>query len=174
MVLDFPNDPLPVLDSHSMLTQNERENVALVLKVEEAWNSGDLDCLDELFTPDAVGHASVPGLPEGLAGWKLAHTNMMRALPDRFVYVKDVIAQGDRVVVRSQFVGTNLGGLAWAGVPANGRRVDIPVISIYRVADGKIAEHWAINDLLGLLQQVGARREVVGGRVMKGAWPVLA
>ena len=153
--LNFPNDPLPVY-TPTVPTQKERANVDLVLKVEEAWNSGDLACLDELFTPDAVGHASVPGLPEGLAGWKLAHTNMMRALPDRFVYV------------------TNLGGLSWAGVPANGRRVDIPVISIYRVAGGKIAEHWAINDLLGLLQQVGARREVVGGRVMKGAWPVLA
>jgi steroid delta-isomerase-like uncharacterized protein len=157
-----------------MQTEDVRANVALVLRVEEAWNAGDLDALDDLFTPDAVGHASVPGLPPGLAGWKLAHINMMRALPDRDVQVKDVIAEGDRVVVRSRFVGTNLGGLSWAGVPANGKRVDIPVISIYRVADGRVAEHWAINDLLGLLEQVGARREVVGGRVMKGAWPVLA
>jgi hypothetical protein len=61
-----------------------------------------------------------------------------------------------------------------AGVPANGRSVDIAVIGIYRIEGGRIAEHWALNDLLGLLRQIGARRDIIGGRVMNGAWPVLA
>lgn len=149
------------------------ENVALVLRAEAAWNAGDLDALDELFAPEATSHAEVPGLPPGLEGWKIAHTNMMRALPDRNVAVEDVVAEGDLVAVRCRFTGTNLGGLGWAGIPANGRPIDIPVIGIYRIHDGRIVEHWALNDLLGLLRQAGARRDVIGGRVMKGAWPIL-
>jgi predicted ester cyclase len=148
-------------------------NVELVLRAEAAWNAGDLDALDELFAPDAASHAEVPGLTAGLAGWKVAHVNMMRALPDRNVAVEDVVAEGDLVAVRCRFTGTNHGGLGWAGIPPNSRPVDIPVIGIYRVRDGRIVEHWALNDLMGLLRQVGARREVIGGRVMKGAWPIL-
>ena len=157
-----------------MTANRVEENIALVLRAEAAWNTGDLDALDDLFAPEASSHAAVPGLPPGLAGWKIAHLNMMRALPDRNVSIEDVVGEGDLVAVRSRFTGTNRGGLSWAGVPANGRPVDIQVIGIYRVSGGRIVEHWALNDLLGLLRQVGARREVIGGRVMHGAWPVLS
>jgi predicted ester cyclase len=148
-------------------------NIDVVLRIEGAWNAGDLDALDELFAEDVVSHAAVPGLPPGLPGWKFAHVNMMRALPDRYVAIEDVFAQGDLVAVRSRFTGTNRGGLSWAGVPANDAKVDIIVLGIYRLRDGKVVEHWALNDLYGLLRQVGARRDVIGGRVMHGAWPVL-
>jgi steroid delta-isomerase-like uncharacterized protein len=157
-----------------MTSEQVQRNIDLVLRAEAAWNNGDLDALDDLFAPEATSHAAVPGLPPGLAGWKIAHTNMMRALPDRNVSVEDVVAEGDLVAVRTRFTGTNLGGLTWAGVPANGRSVDIAVIGIYRIEGGRIAEHWALNDLLGLLRQIGARRDIIGGRVMNGAWPVLA
>ena len=67
---------------------------------------------------------------------------------------EDMIAEGDKVVVRSTFHGTHKGD--WMGIPPTGKQVTMPLILIYRIADGKIAEHWMQADTLGLLQQLGA------------------
>ncbi len=149
------------------------ENKALVRRIEEAWDSGDLDALDGLFAPEVLSHANVPWLPPGLAGWKLAHQNMKAAVPDRLVSIEDMIAEGDLVVVRCRLTGTNRGGLPWAGVGPNDSRIDMQWISVYRIADGRVVETWAINEMMKLVDQLGAPRELIRARVMRGGWPVL-
>jgi len=64
-----------------------------------------------------------------------------------------MIAEGDKVVVRSTFRGTHKGDLM--GIPPTGKQVTMPLILIYRIADDKIVEHWMQADALGLLQQLG-------------------
>jgi predicted ester cyclase len=157
------------LNATSVLEQNKE----IVRRVEEAWQADDWDTLDELFAPGMVSHAAVPYLPPGPAGWKLAHQQMRRAVPDRQVHIEDMIAEGDRVVVRCRMVGSNLGGLPWAGVEPNGNTVDMDWISIYRIEQGKIAEHWAINDMPTLLRQIGAPPDLISTRIVRGGWPVL-
>lgn len=66
----------------------------------------------------------------------------------------DVIAEGDKVVVRATFRGTHKG--EFAGMPATDIEVEIPLILIYRIEDGKIVEHWMQADVMGLMQQLGA------------------
>jgi predicted ester cyclase len=133
-----------------------KDNEDLVRRVEEAWDANDLDALDELFAPEFFSHAALPGMPPGLAGAKMAHHASMSAFPDRKMTIDDLFAAGDRVAVRTTVRGTNQGGLAWIGVPPNGRPVEVESISIYRVAEGKIAEHWGQNDVMRLMQQLGA------------------
>ena len=149
------------------------QNKALIRRVEEAWQADDWDTLDDLFARDMISHAAVPYLPPGLSGWKMAHQQMRRAVPDRQVTLEDVIAEGDRVVVRCRMVGTNQGGLPWAGVAPNGHRIDMEWISIYRIEGQRVAEHWAINDMMRLVQQIGAPPELIRSRVLRGGWPVL-
>ncbi len=67
---------------------------------------------------------------------------------------EEMIAEGDKVVVRSTFRGTHKGDLM--GIPPTGKQVTMPLILIYRIADDKIVEHWMQADNLGLLQQLGA------------------
>ncbi len=131
------------------------ENKAIVRQIEEAWNSGKLDALDNLFAPNFVARNAVPGLPPGIAGAKMAHQTSLQSYPDRQTTIEDMIAEGDEVVVRVRMTGTNQGGLPWMGVPANGNKVDVQWISIYRLADGKVVEHRAEMDMLGMLQQLG-------------------
>jgi predicted ester cyclase len=150
-----------------------QENKDLVIRVEEAWSSGDLDALDEFFATDVVSHAAVPRLPRGLEGWKQAHLQMLAAVPDRKVSIEDVIAEGDRVVVRARLTGTNRGGLEWAGARPNLNRIDIEYISIYRIEGGKIVECWALNDMMTLIRQIGADPDLITRRVMRGGWPLL-
>lgn len=132
------------------------DNKETVRKVEEAWDRGDLDSLDQYFAPDFTPHTAVPGMPPGLAGAKAAHQGAVQAFPDRHVEIVDLLGDGDSVAVRCRMTGTNEGGLPWLGIPANGKPVDIEWISIYRVDGGRIAEHWAVMDVLGLMQQLGA------------------
>ena len=75
------------------------------------------------------------------------------AFPGYGMIVEDMIAEGDKVVVRGAMHGTHKGDLM--GIPPTGKQVTISVIIIYRIADGKIVEHWMIADQLGLMQQLG-------------------
>ncbi len=76
------------------------------------------------------------------------------AFPSYQLIAEDMIAEGDKVVVRSTFRGTHKGDLM--GIPPTGKQVTMPLILIYRIADDKIVEHWMQADALGLLQQLGA------------------
>lgn len=132
-------------------------NKNVVRQIEEAWNANQLDRLDALFAPDFVQHSGPPAqLGTGLAAAKMAHQMTMQAFPDRKTAVQDIIAEGDQVAVRVRMTGTNSGGMPWLSIPANDRPVDIEWISIYRLRDGKVVEHRATMDLMGLMQQLGA------------------
>jgi predicted ester cyclase len=76
-----------------------------------------------------------------------------KGLPGYQLHAEDMIAESDRVVVRCQMIGTHAAPLF--GVPASGRNVEVPMIIIYQVADGKIVDHWMQADTLSLMQQIG-------------------
>jgi predicted ester cyclase len=128
----------------------------VVRKIEEAWDRNDLGSLDQYFAPDFVALSAVPGLPPGLEGAKVAHQASVQSFPDRRVQIEDITGDDELVAVRCRLTGTNEGGVAWAGIPANGNRVDVQWISLYRLRGAKVVEHRAVMDLLGLMQQLGA------------------
>jgi predicted ester cyclase len=76
------------------------------------------------------------------------------AFPGYSLTAEDMIAEGDKVVVRTTFRGTHNGD--FMGIPPTGKQVTIPVMLIYRIADDKIVQHWMQADSLSLLQQLGA------------------
>jgi predicted ester cyclase len=162
----------PIHADLSTLDVLER-NKEIVRRIEAAWNAHDLDALDQYFSPDVIGNASVPYLPKALEGWKQAHTEMTEAYPDRQHFIEDMIAEGDKVVVRCRLVGTNTGGIHWLGVPPNGEPVDMQWICIYRLVEGRVVETWSFNDMLTLVRQMRADPELVVSRVMRGGWPLL-
>jgi predicted ester cyclase len=83
----------------------------------------------------------------------MSHQGFMAAFPDGQTTTEDLIAEGDRVVERYSFRGTNTG--SFLGAPPTGRPVQSSSISIYRIANGKIVEHWGENDVIGVMQQLG-------------------
>lgn len=131
------------------------ESKDVVRRLEEAWAANDLDTVDQLLAPDLVSHDAPPGMPPGREGARAAHQMAMASFPDRQMTIEDVLADGDRVAVRTTIRGTNTGGVPWLGVPANGRSIDIESISIYRVDGGRVVEHWGQNDVGRLMMQLG-------------------
>jgi steroid delta-isomerase-like uncharacterized protein len=120
----------------------------------ELWNTtSDLAIIDDLVTPDFVSHSAPPGLPGGPAGVKAWVQIFRTAFPDLYSVADDIITAGDRVVERFHAGGTHRG--AFFGIPPTGRRGEITGINIFRVVDGRVAEHWGNSDDLGLLQQLG-------------------
>jgi steroid delta-isomerase-like uncharacterized protein len=75
-------------------------------------------------------------------------------VPDLSVSVEDVIAEGDRVVIRDTIRGTHRG--PFAGLPPTGRAVTVPRIGIFRILDGQIKEYWGLFDMFGVMQQLRA------------------
>jgi len=132
------------------------ENKALARRlVEEAFNAGRLEVVDELVASDFVEHD--PSLTEevrGPAGVKELITGYRAAFPDIRITIEDQIADGDYVVSRWSGTGTHQGELM--GMPATGKQATVTGITIDRIADGRIAESWDNWDTLGLMQQLGA------------------
>ena len=129
-------------------------NKAIVRRLVEEMDNGNLDIFDELLSSDYVYH--FPGNPEPLDGQahkESAHA-FYEAFPDLCHTIEDQVAEGDRVVTRMTNRGTHRGEIM--GVQPTGITMEFGVIDICRISNGRIVEEWIQGDLLGLLQQIGA------------------
>jgi predicted ester cyclase len=134
-----------------------QDNIDLVRRLEDAYDTFQLDGIDEILAPDLKAHT--PGsdqIPPGIEGIKAANAMSREAMPDRRAQIQDIFAEGDLVVVRERMTGTNTGGMPWFGIPANDKQVDIEYIQILRIEDGKVKESWAQMDLPKMMMQLGA------------------
>jgi steroid delta-isomerase-like uncharacterized protein len=130
------------------------ENKAIVRRFWGVWEEGNIDLVDELLAPDYINHTPAsPDQPTGPEGVKGVVAMFRSAIPDLRVVVEDMIAEGDKVVVRYTLEGTHEGELF--GVPPTGQRLNIKSIAVERVSDGKIREHWRVTDSLDMMQQLG-------------------
>ena len=134
------------------------ENKALIRRLyDEVFVKWNLGVVDELVGPEFVGHEMVaarPETPRGPIGFKQFYGWLRSAFPDLRYAVDDVIAEGDRVVVRWTWKCTHKGD--FMGIAATGRQATVTGMAIYRIAGGKCVERWVELGLLGLLQQLGA------------------
>jgi len=121
---------------------------------DELLTQGDLSVADELFASDCAYHApATPGA--SVAGAKPWVAALRRAFPDLSAVVEAEIAEGDTVVQRITCRGTHRG--EYCGLPPTGRPVSWQLVAIQRIGrDGRVAEHWACWDQLGVLRQLGA------------------
>lgn len=135
-----------------MLTENNK--VLVRGYIEEVFNKKNLAAIDELIAPNHIDHsAAAAGSPAGPEGSKQLIGMMLAAFPDLHVTIEDLIAEGDKVVFRMTMRGTQQG--AFGSIPPTGKPVAVSTIDIVRIEGGKIAEEWGIDDMLGMLQQLG-------------------
>jgi len=130
------------------------ENKALFRRwFDDVVNDNDYSAIDELLAPDYVSH--FPGAPPvDRDGHKGMVELFACAFPDWKEQIHDVIAEGDKVVIRVTAGGTHEG--EFQGMQATGKVVTITGIGIARVENGRIAESWWDFDAMGLMQQLGA------------------
>jgi predicted ester cyclase len=129
------------------------ENKEVVRRYREIYNSDDLDRLGDVLSTDWSPHAWVEGLPRSIEGAKELHRMTLSMFPGWHFTTLDLIAEGDRVVERFRFEGVHGGD--YGGLPPTGNHFSVEGISIFRIRDGKIVEHWAFVDELGFLEALG-------------------
>jgi steroid delta-isomerase-like uncharacterized protein len=138
-------------------TMSTEDNKATVRRwIEEAVNQGNVAVFDELSASNWVYHD--PNLPDvrTLADYKRSMTEARSPFPDFHTTIEDLIAEGDQVVMRLTWRGTNTGDFVTPmPLPATGKQVTMTNITIVRFAGGKAVEVWNVGDSLGLFQQLG-------------------
>jgi steroid delta-isomerase-like uncharacterized protein len=135
----------------------EENNVTVRRFFEEVLNHGNLAEAFELSAPNWVYHDPVAPDVHSIADYTHWFTQIRSAFPDFHVTIEDLIAEGDQVMARYSWRGTNTGDFVTPAmqIPATGKQVTVTGMSIGRFAGGKGVEVWNQMDNLGLLQQLG-------------------
>jgi steroid delta-isomerase-like uncharacterized protein len=126
--------------------------------MEEYWNKGQFDLAEQYFAPDYIHHGPQDTMHRGAEGVKQLLSSLRTAFPDLHFTIENLVCQGDQAVIRWSFRGTNRG--EFMGVKASNKPVMFFGTSISRTLNGKYAETWAYWDVLDVMHQVGAAREV--------------
>lgn len=128
------------------------ENRASLERAIENWNEGNLAGYLELYDPGVVLHG-YQGVEPGLEGVRRFYEAFWAAFPGSRITLEDVVSEGDKVACRFTLRATH--GGEFNGIPATGREVSLPGITVLRFAGGKCVERWSQADFLGLMQQLG-------------------
>ncbi len=131
-------------------------NKSTVRRIFDLVNAGNLSQISSLFDQRALLH--VPGQMSAidLKAYIQQYEDFLKAFPDGKETVDDLIAEGDYVVARTTFRGTNRGTSPMMGITsATNKQVVLPSVAICRLVDGKIVERWDEYDTLNMLVQLG-------------------
>ena len=119
--------------------------------IEDLWNRRNPAAADRYLTPDYIEHNT--NLPPGLEGRKKFVATVLAAFSDYHAEIQEVVAEGDRVVARVQFTGTNDG--PYEGRPPTHNKLSFSTADFFRLAGGKIAEHWDVVNVLPRMIALG-------------------
>jgi steroid delta-isomerase-like uncharacterized protein len=140
-----------------MSMHEEAHNKATLRRFHDVVNSGNAEIIskmiDELVEPDAMIRTPVPLDVTGAEALKHVWAVLLAAFPDLHLTVEDMIAEGDKVVVRNTVTGTHRG--EYMGLPPTGKSVTYNEIFIFRFVKGRVAETWGVVDVLSLMKQLG-------------------
>jgi steroid delta-isomerase-like uncharacterized protein len=133
-------------------------NRGIAEQFHEAFNRGDLDAAASCFSEDCQNH----GRQVGRAGVRKVLGEIKTNFPDARLRILNCVAEGEWVVVRCTYSGTHRGtsqfpvdGGMLVGVPPTGCSFEVQHIHMYRMRDGKIVEHFANRDDVGMMRQLG-------------------
>jgi predicted SnoaL-like aldol condensation-catalyzing enzyme len=112
----------------------------------------DLSAVDQYVKTDYVQHN--PLVKQGASGFKEFFSTWFASVPDWQYTLSKIVAEGDHVWVYGTYAGTLKRD--WLGIPASGQKYAFEAVDIFRIQDGKLAEHWDVMDIYGLFKQLGA------------------
>jgi predicted ester cyclase len=132
---------------------NIEENKKVVLRFnKEFMEGGNVEILKEIIAEKFVNRTAAPNVPTDVTGIIAYVGAMQKAFPDMHIEIHDQFGENDLVCTRKTIHGTHLGEIM--GHAPSGKKVQINVIDIVRVKDGKYVEHWGRNDFAQVLQQL--------------------
>jgi predicted SnoaL-like aldol condensation-catalyzing enzyme len=140
------------LGGHAMAQSTQEQNKAIIGKfAEEVFVKKDLSKLDLYMKKDYIQHN--PFVAQGSAGFSGFFEAWFKSAPDFNYTLKKIISDEDHVWVYGTYAGTQAG--EWLGIPASNAKYSFDAIDIFRIENGKLAEHWDVMDIYTLFKQLG-------------------
>lgn len=129
-------------------------NKAIVLRFnKEVIEQKNIETFNEIISSDFINHAAPSNMPKGPEGMISFFQNILwKALKDIKVEIHDQIAEGDKVMTRKTIHGVHVG--EFLGVPASHKNIQIHIIDIVRIKNGKYIEHWRSWDSANIISQM--------------------
>ena len=121
---------------------------------DEVQSKGNFDLFEELFADDFVDHTPQPGGTPDKSGVRRLYHALRAAFPDFHATIHWQAAEGDVVTTFKTYHGTHRG--SFLGIPATDREIQFETVDAMRVQNGKITEHWGVENLFSVMQQLGA------------------
>jgi steroid delta-isomerase-like uncharacterized protein len=126
---------------------------------EEVFNRGNLDLVEEFVSEDFVDHEGIPGLPKtGPKAIRALFEMSVAGFSDLHFTIDELIGEGDKVVARGRMSGTHTG--EFMGIPPTNKSVEVQLVDIFEIHDGKATQHWGVMDQAGMMQQLGLTPEM--------------
>ena len=147
-------EALKELEAMKAQAEVEEQNKALIRKSFEEWNKGNSEFFMEATIPDYVLY-SPSGNPNPMSREEAVETVkvLWKGFPDISFNIEELIAVGDKIIVRYVVRGTHEG--EFMGIPATGNKIEVSGIIISRIEDGKFVEEWDEMDSMGMMMQLG-------------------
>lgn len=133
------------------------QNKALVTRFNKEFiEQGNIDSFHELVADDVINHSAAPGMSKGKDGMLHFLQNILRVgFPDLKVQLLQQVAEGDLVTTRKKITATHTGELM--GIPASTKKIELNIIDIVRLRNGKYIEHWGMSNFSEILAQLSAK-----------------
>jgi steroid delta-isomerase-like uncharacterized protein len=141
-----------LLGGNAMAQNVQDQNKAIFGQfAEEVFVNKDLSGLDKYLLEDYIQNN--PLVEQGRAGFHTFFKNWFEGVPDFEYSLKKIVADEDSVWVYGTYSGTQTGD--WLGIPATNEKYSIDAVDIFRIEQGKLAEHWDVIDVYTLFKQLG-------------------
>jgi len=141
------------MEEGKKLQETNKEIIRKYFKaIDEEGKTANAEILNEFLAEDFIEHDPAPGIPPTRDGWKQLFKMFAEATPGYHV-INDLIAEDDKVVAHITAYGKHVGTIF--GIPATNKEFSMKGIVIWRLKNGKITEHWAQNDMVGMMIQLG-------------------
>lgn len=133
---------------------NPGANTMAVKRLYGELSQGNFDIVDELVAPEFVAHGdALMPLLKGAEAFKMSAQMTKMAFPDVVITIENTVANGDKVMTRLRWTGTNAN--SFMGLPTTGKQMSWTALATNRFENGKIVEQWVNMDSFAFLQQLG-------------------
>jgi predicted ester cyclase len=129
-------------------------NKALLRRSYDAWNEQKMDEVASMIAPNFIDHAMPPEMAYGREGFLKARALGKTALADVHLQLEHVFAENDYVITHVIIHATHVG--TYRSIPPTGKRFAMETISIMRLENEQLVEHWECSDFPGVMKQLGA------------------
>jgi predicted ester cyclase len=129
------------------------QNKVLVKKAYDWFNSSSWDSLATIIASDYIEHNPDQGQKPGFDGLKAQFQQYYATFPDMKMEMKDITAEGDKVMTRVVITGTMKGKMG--DTSPNGKQIEVEMLEELRMKDGKMVERWGVFDAMKMMAQLG-------------------